>query len=290
MQRAYAFSSLLQTCLVLLSLPSLQSANAPSPAQPQHAAQTAAQIDAQAALNRGVEAFKNGQPREAEQFFARAKALDPNFLNARLYLATTYASQYIAGLTSEENLNLGHQAIEEFTGVLALDPKNLPAIDGIGSLLFQMAAGEPFQPPLFQESKRYHQRHIQLSPEDPEPYYWIGVIDWTLAFRANGEMRTRFNNEVSKLDEAAPLPPELRHQYEQQYGPTIEEGIESMNQAIKLKPDYDDAMTYLSLLYRRKADITADETEREKLLKLADALIDKVKEIKQRRAEAPRPS
>jgi hypothetical protein len=159
-----------------------------------------------------------------------------------LYLATTFASRYIAGLTSTENLDLGHQAIEEFKGVLGLDPNNLPAIDGIGSLLFQMAAGEPFQPALFQESRRYHQRHIQLSPGDPEHYFWIGVIDWTLAFRANGQLRERFNREVTKLDDADPLPRELRASYEQEYGATIEEGIESMSQALKLKPDYDDAM------------------------------------------------
>jgi tetratricopeptide (TPR) repeat protein len=290
MPRACAFPSLMQTCFFLLSIPSLLNTNPSFPWRHQEPARTAAQIDAQEALNRGVAAFKDGQTQEAEQFFARAKALDPHFLNARLYLATTLASQYIPGAPGEENVRIGRRGIEEFKGVLGLDPNNLPAIDGIGSLLFQMAAGEPFQPALFQESKRYHQMHVQLSPRDPEPYYWIGVIDWTLAFRANGQLRERFNREVTKLEEADPLPPELRASYEQEYGATIEEGIESMNQAIRLKPDYDDAMAYLSLLYRRKADITADETEREKLLKLADALIDKVKEIKQRRAEAPRPS
>jgi hypothetical protein len=148
-------------------------------------------------------------------------------------------------------------------------------------------AGQPFNPELFQESKSYHQKHVQLSPQEPEPYYWIGVIDWTLAFRANGELRERFNNEVAKLDAADPLPPELRALYEQEFGATIEEGIESMNQAIKLKPNYDDAMAYLNLLYRRKADIVADEAEREKLIQVADDLVDKVKEIKEARAKAP---
>jgi hypothetical protein len=60
-----------------------------------------------------------------------------------------------------------------------------------------------------------------------------------------------------------------------------------LNQAIKLKRDYDDAMAYLNLLYRRKADITADVDEREKLIHAADELIDKVKEIKEARAKQP---
>jgi len=59
-----------------------------------------------------------------------------------------------------------------------------------------------------------------------------------------------------------------------------------LTHAIELKPDYDDAMAYLNLLYRRKADTVASENEREHLIQMADDLIDKVKDIKQRRAEA----
>src|SRR5712692_9554000 len=134
-------------------------------------------------LNKGVQAYKNGQFDTAIEDFKQAKDLDPDLLNARLYLATAYASQYIPGAPSPENLARGNQALAEFKEVLDKDPNNLTAIDGIGSILFQMA-GTPFDAKKFEESKTYHQRHIDLRPNDPEPYYWIGVIDWTLAFRA----------------------------------------------------------------------------------------------------------
>ena len=35
-------------------------------------------------------------------------------------------------------------------------------------------------------------KHIALKPEDPDPYYWIGVIDWTLAYRSHLEMRGKW--------------------------------------------------------------------------------------------------
>jgi len=60
-----------------------------------------------------------------------------------------------------------------------------------------------------------------------------------------------------------------------------------LQKAISLKPDYDDAMAYLNLLYRRKADMVESADERNNFLKQADDLVDKVKEIKQRRAEQP---
>jgi tetratricopeptide (TPR) repeat protein len=242
-------------------------------------------------LNKGVTAFKNGQSDAAIEYFKEAKEADPDLLNARLYLATAYASLYIPGAPSQENLQRGNQAVAEFKEVLDKDPNNLSAIDGIGSILFQMG-GQPFDPKKFEESKTYHQKHIQLKPEDPEPYYWIGVIDWTLAFRANGEMRMDYNksNIKKQVKDTDPLPAAIRSQYASKYGPLIDEGITDLQKAISIKPDYDDAMAYLNLLYRRKADMVESKEEREALLKRADDLVDKVKEIKQKRSEQPQAS
>jgi len=242
-------------------------------------------------LNKGVTAFKNGQSDAAIEDFKQAKEADPDLLNARLYLATAYASLYIPGAPSQENMARGNQAIAEFKEVLDKDPNNISAIDGIGSILFQMG-GQPFDPKKFEESKGYHQKHIQLKPEDPEPYYWMGVIDWTLAFRANGEMRMDYNkNNIRKqVRDTDPLPGAIRSEYASKYGPLIDEGITDLQKAISIKPDYDDAMAYLNLLYRRKADMVESKEEREALLKQADDLVDKVKEIKQKRSEQPQPS
>jgi len=242
-------------------------------------------------LNKGVQSFKNGQYDAAVEDFKQAKDLDPTLLNARLYLATAYASQYIPGAPSEQNRNIGRQAIAEFKDILGTNPDNLSAVDGIGSILFQMA-GTPYDPKLFEESKTYHQKHIQLKPEDPEPYYWIGVIDWTLAFRANGEMRKDYNekNIRKQVKDTDPLPPALRTDYVAKYGSLIDEGVADLQKAIQLRPDYDDAMAYLNLLYRRKADTADSASARADLIKQADDLVDKVKEIKQKRASQPQPT
>ncbi len=242
-------------------------------------------------LNKGVTAFKNGQSDAAIEDFKEAKEADPELLNARLYLATAYASLYIPGAPSQENLARGNQAVAEFKEVLDKDANNISAIDGIGSILFQMG-GQPFDPKKFEESKTYHQRHIQLKPEDPEPYYWIGVIDWTLAFRGNGEMRMDYNkNNIRKqVKDTDPLPTAIRSEYASKYGQLIDEGITDLQKAISIRPDYDDAMAYLNLLYRRKADMVDSKEEREALLKQADDLVDKVKEIKQKRSEQPQAS
>lgn len=238
-------------------------------------------------LNKGVNAFKAGQSDTAIEDFKHATELDPNLMMARVYLATAYASLYIPGAPSAENKARGEQAIKEFKDILEIDPNNLTAIDGIGSLLFQMAGTPPVEEKGFEESKTYHQHHIQIKPEDPEPYYWIGVIDWTLAWRANAEMRLDYNkNNIKKqVHDDQPLPPAVRTDYAAKYGPLVDEGIADLQKAITLKPDYDDAMAYLGLLYRRKADMVESADERASLQKQADDLLDKIKEIKQKRLD-----
>lgn len=237
-------------------------------------------------LNKGVAAFKNGQYDESVEQFKEAKELDPNLLNARLYLATAYATEYIPGAPSDDNIRLANEAIAEFQDVLSTDPNNLPAIDGIGSILYNMA-GTPFTPEKFDQSKQYHMKHIQLAPNDPEPYYWVGVIDWTLAYRGNATMRENYNvqNPKKQLKDIDPLPEKLRADFQQQYGMLVDEGLQMIQKATELRPDYADAMAYQNLLLRQKAD-QSDATTRASLEKQADDLLDKVKEIKQKEAEA----
>jgi tetratricopeptide (TPR) repeat protein len=239
-------------------------------------------------LNKGVAAFKEAQFDKAVENFKEAKELDPDLMNARLYLATAYASQYIPGAPSAENKRHGEEAIAEYKSVLEKAPDNLSAIDGLASILYQMA-GQPFDEKKFEESKTYHQKHISLKPQDPQPYYSIGVIDWAIAYRGNTEMRADYNKaHINKqVKDTDPLPPDVRTAYTQKYGSLVDDGISSLQQAIKVNPEYDDAMTYLNLLYRRKADMVESTAERDALTKQADDLLDKVKEIKQKRAEQP---
>ena len=239
-------------------------------------------------LNKGVAAFKEAQFDKAVEFFKEAKELDPDLMNARLYLATAYASQYIPGAPSDENKRHGDEAIAEYKSVLEKDPNNLSAIDGLASILYQMA-GQPFDEKKFEESKSFHQRHIALKPQDPSPYYSIGVIDWAIAYRGNTEMRQDYNKaHINKqVRDTDPLPPDVRTAYTQKYGALVDDGIASLKKAIEVNPEYDDAMTYLNLLYRRKADMVESTAERDTLTKQADDLLDHVKEIKQKRAEAP---
>jgi len=235
-------------------------------------------------LNKGVNAYKNAQFDQAIEYFKEAKELDPTLTNAQLYLATAYASQYIPGAPSPDNIRNGEQAIAEFKTILDADPNNLPAIDGIGSILYNMG-GSPFDAAKLNESKSYHEKHIQIKPDDPEPYYWVGVIDWSLAFRANKDLRDNYNKTAKKpVRESDPLPPAVAKDFAEKYGPVVDDGISNLQKAQTLRSEYDDAMAYLNLLYRQKADMETTADARNQDLQTADDLVERVKAIKQKKA------
>jgi tetratricopeptide (TPR) repeat protein len=236
-------------------------------------------------LNKGVANFREGHYDAAVENFKESKALDPELLNARVYLATAYAAQYIPGAPSDENVRIGEQAVAEFEDVLMHDPNNLSAIDGLGSILYNMA-GTPFQPEKYEESKTYHLKHIALNPGDAEPYYWVGVIDWTLARRANDELRQAYNleNPRRQIKDPDPLPDNLRAQFTEQHGALVDEAMQMLEKAVQARPDYADAIAYQSLVLRQKAD-QSDATTRASLEKQADDLLERSRVIKQQEAE-----
>lgn len=241
-----------------------------------------AKLKARDDLNKGVEAYKNAQFEAAIEYFKDATTNDPKLMNAKLYLAQAYAQQYIPGAPSEENKRNGEQAIAVWKEVLETDPHNLTAIGGIGSMLFNMAA-TPFNRDMMEQAKGYQQQALSVNPNDSTIYYWVGVIDFTIAYRANMQFRSDYNLKAKKqIHPLDPLPPALRDQFVQQEGQTVDEGISDLQKAIQIKPDYANAMAYLNLMLRQKADMETSSDARQADEKQADDLLEKVKEINQK--------
>ena len=89
-------------------------------------------------LNKGVQSYKNARYEEAINHFKQAVELDPTLINARVYLATAYAQQYVPGADTEDNLRMANSAIEEYKKVIEADPKNINSVKGIAYLYLQM--------------------------------------------------------------------------------------------------------------------------------------------------------
>jgi hypothetical protein len=67
---------------------------------------------------------------------------------------------------------------------------------------------------------------------------------------------------------------------------TTVEGIDNLNKALQLRPDYDDAMAYMNLMYRERSDIQCDDSAASSAdLKTADEWVDKTIATKKSKAK-----
>jgi tetratricopeptide (TPR) repeat protein len=230
-------------------------------------------------LNKGVQAYKNAKYEEAIERFRDAVNLDPSLVNARLYLATAYAQQYIPGSDTPENVKFAEQAIDEFKKVLDQDPAReakVGSLKGIASLYFNMKKMD--------QSKEYYQKVIQLDPNDPEVYYSIAVIDWTEAYEPRMKARAALGMKPTDSPEKKTCT-DLKKDIDKS-APAVQEGIDMINKSLQLRTDYDDAMAYMNLLYREKADIDCTDPDAQKQdLKTADDWVDKTLATKKAKAE-----
>jgi len=217
-------------------------------------------------LNKGVGAFRNAQFQAAIMHFKEAVSLDPTLLNAKLYLATAYFNQYIPSGESPENLKIAQQAIDAYQEVLTADPNNSNAIASIAQIYYYEKK--------FDKAKEYQHHLLQVEPNNPVPYYWIGVLDWAIAFPRTQQMRKDLKIEFPKdpkdPSSLPPFPPKARAQLAEQNGPLVNEGVEVLQKAIQLKPNDFETMAYLNLLYRQKADLEPDAAARQADLKQAE--------------------
>jgi tetratricopeptide (TPR) repeat protein len=230
-------------------------------------------------LNKGVQAYKNAKYEEAIDHFQQAVGLDPSLLNARLYLATAFAQQYIPGVDNADNNKYADQAIDQYKAVLERDPKSVNSVKGIAYLYLQMKQ--------FDKAKEYYRKATEMDPNDPEPYYSVAVIDWTQTYQPRMEARAKLGLKPDEpLNAKDKDQRKVCEELKEKNSANIQEAIDNLTQALKLRPDYDDAMAYMNLMYRERADVECeDPAARAADLKTADDWVDKTMATKKAKAE-----
>lgn len=235
-------------------------------------------------LNKGVQAYKSARYNDAVEFFKKAIDLDDSNPNARLYLATAYMTQWIPGAESPENKALADGARKEFMTVLGKDPNDKTALASLASLSYNEATALTPEEKVkkFDEAREWHQKLLSVDPQNKESYYSLGVIAWAKWYPALMGARAKLG---MKPEDPGPVKDKkVKEELKTKYSAVIEEGIKSLEKAIEIDKEYDDAMAYMNLLIRERADL-ADSTEAyKKDIDTADAWVQKTLDTKKAKA------
>jgi tetratricopeptide (TPR) repeat protein len=234
-------------------------------------------LRARDSLNKGVKAFTEQKYDAAAQFFEKSIELDPEFEQARMYLATSYTSQFVPGSTDPKSEEMAKKGITTFKQVVesAKDPEHpnesqKNAMLSIASLYYQLKQ--------YPESKEWCNKVLKVFPNNAEAYYRIAVMDFDDSLEKTGVQGE--NVEFMTPEEKTKT----------QSG--IEEGLTCLSKSLEIKPDYFDAMEYQNLLWREKAKFEKDQKVKADLIRQADLVSQKALALqlkaKEEEAKAPK--
>jgi tetratricopeptide (TPR) repeat protein len=236
-------------------------------------------------INKGIQSYKGARYADAVEFFKEALQLDPSNVNGRLFLATAYMSQYIPGAESPDNLLLAKQAKEEFMKVLETHPNDTTALASLASLSYQQAQGMPDLDQKLKkldDAKEWYLKLIAADPQNKEGFYSLAVIDWVKWYAAWMKARADLG---MKPEEQGPLKDKkVKAELSEKYSAIVDDGMKNLDRALQIDKDYDDAMAYMNLLIREKADLDDTPEQYKADVEKADTWVQKALETKKMKA------
>jgi tetratricopeptide (TPR) repeat protein len=208
--------------------------------------------------------------------------------------------------TSEflDDKKLGKLSLEYLVAAYGPDKLNDPAkAEPVVQKMIQMEPGEPtnyFQlakiyedAGAYDEAEKVYQQAKQAKPNDPAVYMQLAGY-----YNRQGQ----FDKTIQALEERAvkePTNPEAFYTISTYYWDKayrdfklkenekkdfVQKGVEAVDHALQIKPDYMEALVYKNLLLRLQANMEKDPSKQQALIKQADQLRDKAQELRKQKA------
>jgi hypothetical protein len=181
---------------------------------------------------------------------------------------------------------MANNALENFQKVLEADPKNATAVESIASLYYLESQGTTkLEDKLdrLEKARVWYQKLTEVDPSKKEAFYSLGVIAWARWYPDWNSARSKAG---MKPDAPGPLKDKkAKDELRAKHGASLNDGIASLQKALALDKEYDDAMAYLNLLYRERADLADSSAEYTQDVKTADEWIEKALDTRKIKAE-----
>jgi tetratricopeptide (TPR) repeat protein len=233
-------------------------------------------------IKKGNEFLKAAQYLPALTSYQEALRLDPAETKLNKHIGIAYMGLYQPGSKHPKDLEFASKAIEHLktyvehypddkkaleylvsmylntdryddainfyqNQILKRDPKDSKAMQSVAMLYFKKGD--------FDNGVVWLKKRLEIEGNNPEVYYLIGVQAWDRSYN------------FPDLD------PALRAKI-------VEDGLESLNKAVQLKPDYFEAITYINLLYREKAKMETDPAKKQEYLDTANKYLQQALEMR----------
>jgi tetratricopeptide (TPR) repeat protein len=139
-------------------------------------------------------------------------------------------------------------------------------------MLLRAKEARPGDPAVYMQLAGYYNRQAQFDktidaleqraqkePNNPEAFYTISTYYWDKAYK---------DPSVTDADKRI----------------YVQKGLEAVDRALQIKPDYAEALIFKGLLLRLQANLEKDPGKQQALIKQADGLRDKAQELRKQKA------
>lgn len=241
-------------------------------------------------IKKGNEFFKVGQYEPALVSYQEALRLDPDEKKIYMNIGLAYMGEYQPGSKHPRDLEIAQKAIdylEKFVQTYPQDKKTQKAREFLVSMYLatdrfdeaikfyeEMLKTNPkdskamssiaqmyFKKGDFDMAVVWLKKRLEVEGNNPEVYYLIGVQAWDRSYNfpdLSAETRAKI----------------------------VEEGLQSLNKALEIKPDYFEAITYVNLLYREKAKMETDPAKKKEYTEVADKYLQQALDLRKKVKEA----
>lgn len=227
-------------------------------------------------MNRGVQAFRQAQYTVAVDAFTHAVQADPSFVPAHLYLGMAYLQMYTPGAGSPENKAMAASAHAEFQKVLEMDSGNRVAMASEAGLYLNERRWD--------EAQAGYDKLVALNPGNADAWYSMGYIAWSRWYPAYAQAR---KDAGMKPADAGPFrDPAQRQALKDKWDHVLQDGETSLQKALSINPNNDNAMAYMNLLVRERADLRDTAEEWRADVRAADGWVQKALAAKRAKGQA----
>ncbi len=237
-------------------------------------------------LNQGAILYNQGRTKAAQEFFKDATETDPNNAVAWLYYGATLVKDYQEVNDESQKKSLANDALKVYEKALNLSGDNCTnkdnAISYIATIYDDLNNTGEWRNWLLKRAED----SCATKEVKATTYYTIAVNYW----RCSYDQTTRYQDKARvatepfhspNMDYPAALPDK------QKAIDCTDKGLQYIEKALQIDPEYVDAMFYKGLLIRERQKLTKDEAKRRELDQLARKISDEATAMqKKREAEA----